>query len=184
MSWIREAISEIMARVRGEYTLNRLIKLGLQIGEGCHMERGCIIDPSHCWLIHMGDDVHMAPRVHILAHDGTTKYSLGYTRIGRVEIGSHVDIGVGAIILPNVKIGNNVLIGAGCIVSKDIPDDSVVVGNPCKIIGSKMAYLAKNKQKMQETIVYDETWTLRKHINEERKKEMYEALNGRCGYVE
>ena len=35
-----------------------------------------------------------------------------------------------------MKIGNNVIIGAGTVVTKDIPDNSVVVGNPCKIVGS------------------------------------------------
>lgn len=184
MSKIREIISEIMARVRGEYTLKRLIKLGLQVGEGCCMERGCIIDNSHCWLIHMGNYVHMAPRVHILAHDGTTKASLGYTKIGRVEIGNYVDIGVGAIILPNVKIGDHVLIGAGCVVSKDIPSNSVVVGNPCRVIGSMEELVAKNKERMKHTVVYDETWTLRKNISKERKLEMYKALEGKWGYVD
>lgn len=184
MSKIRGMISEVMARIRGEYTVKRLIHLGLQVGKEFRMERGCTIDHSHCWLIHIGDYVHIAPRVHILAHDGTTKEALGYTRIGRVEIGNHVDIGVGAIILPNVKIGDDVLIGAGCVVSKDIPSNSVVVGNPCKIIGTKADYIARNKSKMEQTVVYDETWTLRKNISNERKAEMYRALEGRCGYVE
>jgi maltose O-acetyltransferase len=57
---------------------------------------------------------------------------LNYTKIGLVKIGDNVFIGAGSIILPNVKIGNNVIIGAGSIVTKDVPDNSLVAGNPAK----------------------------------------------------
>ena len=43
-------------------------------------------------------------------------------------------IGAESVILPNVTIGNNVVIGAGAVVTKEIPDNSVAVGNPCKVI--------------------------------------------------
>lgn len=46
----------------------------------------------------------------------------------------NVDIGANAIIIGNITIGNNVKIGAGAVVTKDIPDDSTVVGNPARII--------------------------------------------------
>ncbi len=53
---------------------------------------------------------------------------------GSTTIGSDVWIGDNAILLPNVKIGNGVIIGAGSIVTKDVPDYSIVGGNPAKII--------------------------------------------------
>ena len=49
-------------------------------------------------------------------------------------IGDNVKICGGAIVIGKIKIGNNVIIGAGAVVTKDIPDDSVVVGNPARII--------------------------------------------------
>lgn len=49
-------------------------------------------------------------------------------------IGDNVDIGVGATIIGNITIGNNVVIGANTLVNKSIPDNSVVVGNPMRII--------------------------------------------------
>ncbi len=49
-------------------------------------------------------------------------------------IGDNVKISAGVIVLGNITIGNNVTIGAGSVVTKDIPDNSVVVGNPSKII--------------------------------------------------
>ncbi|ROT03387.1 serine acetyltransferase [Muribaculaceae bacterium Isolate-037 (Harlan)] len=53
------------------------------------------------------------------------------------EIGNNVYIGAGALIMNPVKIGNNVTIGAGAVVTKDIPDNAVVAGNPAKIIKIK-----------------------------------------------
>ena len=50
------------------------------------------------------------------------------------QIGNNVFVGSGSIILPGVTIGNNVIVGAGSVVRTDIPDDSVVTGNPATII--------------------------------------------------
>lgn len=105
----------------------------------------CIIDPGHCWLISIGDNVTLAPRVHILAHDASTKRILGYTLIGRVTIGNNVFIGAGSIILPNVKIGNNVIVGAGSVVSRTIPDNSAALGTPARIICSYEEFVEKRK---------------------------------------
>jgi len=52
----------------------------------------------------------------------------------RIVIGNNVHIGAGSIILPGIKVGNNVIIGAGSVVTKDILDNSIVVGNPAKLI--------------------------------------------------
>lgn len=109
-----------------EEDLEELIKRGLIIGKNFSMQKGCILDSSHCWLIEIGDNVTLAPRVHILAHDASTKRELGYTKIGRVKIGNNVFIGANTTILPNVKIGNNVIIGANSLISKDILDNMVV----------------------------------------------------------
>lgn len=56
------------------------------------------------------------------------------TSASPVVIGDNVWIGGGSVILPGVKIGNNVVIGAGSVVTKDIPDNVVAFGNPCKVI--------------------------------------------------
>lgn len=61
-------------------------------------------------------------------------------RKGYPTIGDSVYIGPGAVIIGNIKIGNNVAIGANCVVTKDVPDNAVLVGVPSKIIsynGSK-----------------------------------------------
>ena len=56
------------------------------------------------------------------------------TQTAPVTIGDNVWIGGGAIIMPGVKIGNNVVIGAGSVVTKDIPDNKIAFGVPCKVI--------------------------------------------------
>ncbi len=49
-------------------------------------------------------------------------------------MGDNVCIGAAVQVMPEVTIGNNVVIGAGSVVVKDIPDNSIAVGNPCKVI--------------------------------------------------
>lgn len=60
--------------------------------------------------------------------------TLGCNRGGRPIIGDNVELGCGACILGNIKVGNNVIIGANCVVTKDVPDNCVVVGCPAYII--------------------------------------------------
>jgi acetyltransferase-like isoleucine patch superfamily enzyme len=84
----------------------------------------------------IGDDTMIAPHVCVLTntHD-YNKNPMWQTIIFRpVYIGKFVWIGYGAIILSGVKIGDNAIIGAGCVVTKHVPDNAVVVGNPARII--------------------------------------------------
>ena len=76
-----------------------------------------------------------------ITHDGSTcliKDTVGkrYQRFAAIEVGSHVFIGVNSIIMPGVKIGSHVVIGAGSVVTKDIPDNSVAIGVPAKVVSS------------------------------------------------
>lgn len=75
---------------------------------------------------------------------------------GCIDIGDNVMIGTGVIILPNVKIGSNVIIGAGSIVSKDIPDNCVAAGVPCRKIGE--FEVAVEKYKKVKKLSLDELW--------------------------
>ncbi|MCS6306468.1 MAG: hypothetical protein H8K07_22820 [Nitrospira sp.] len=109
-----------------------LVKQGLTVGQNFSMLEDVYIDPSHLWLIAIGNDVTLAPRTQILAHDASTKQHLGKTRLGKVVIGDRVFVGASAIILPGVTIGSEVIIGAGSVVTKDIPSGVVVAGNSTK----------------------------------------------------
>lgn len=67
-------------------------------------------------------------------------------KIGCIEIGNNVFIGSNTIVLCDVKIGSNVIIGAGSLVNKDIPDNSIAVGTPAKVIGTFDNFIAKRKR--------------------------------------
>lgn len=177
-------IKEFVYRLRGEYTTEKLVKMGMKVGENFGRLNGVILDPSHCWLIEIGDNVTIAPRVHILCHDASTKTFLGYTKIGRVTIGNNVFIGAESVVLPNVKIGNNVIIGANSVISKDIPDNVVVAGNPVKILCSLDDYLQRHQKAMKTAYVYGEDYTLRGNLTEEKKRQMIEELEQGIGYID
>jgi len=158
---MKRLFTRLKALIRGEQNLDKLIRRGLVVGNNLTRMGEVIIDPSHCWHITIGDNVILAPRVHILAHDASTKVFLNHTRVANTRIGNNVFIGAGAIILPGVTIGNDVIIGAGTVVTKDIPDGSVAAGNPVRIIKSLDAFLEKEKQNMSSGNVFDERFTLR-----------------------
>ena len=100
-------------------------------------------------LIHFGNNVHIASGVTFVNHD-VTSYMFSYqdkaeykVRRGTTVIGDNVFVGAESILLYDVKIGSNVIIGAGSVVSKDIPDNTVAAGVPCRPIGDYFEY--KNK---------------------------------------
>ena len=156
-----KSLKKLLSRIRGEQNIDKLLNRGLRVGDNFVRMSGVIIDPSHCWHITIGDNVTLAPNVHILAHDAASKVILNYTRVANVSIGNNVFVGAGTIVLPGVSIGNNVVIGAGSVVAKDIPDNSVAVGVPAKVIKPIEEYIASEKKKMQENNVFDASFTLR-----------------------
>ena len=81
-----------------------------------------------------------------------------------ISIGDNVMIGAGTVILPNVRIGSNVVIGAGSIVCKDIPDNVVAAGVPCRVVGEFDKLVEKYR-------------SVRKLSTEELWKEFYIAKN-------
>lgn len=175
-------IEKIKIIVRGSLNLNRLEKDGFIHGENFNVMGECIIDPGHCWLIKIGDNVTLAPRVHILAHDASTKAKLGYTKIKNVTIGNNVFIGAGTIILPGVNIGDDVIIGAGSVVANDLKSNGVYVGNPARLLMNTEEYINKEKEKLKNAYVYDGSYTYF-NISNDKKKEMRKQLNKKEGYI-
>lgn len=177
-------IKEILYRFRGEYTTEKLISMGMKMGKNFKRLHGVILDPGHCWLIDIGDNVTMAPRVHILCHDASTKQFLNYTKIGRVRIGNNVFIGAESVVLPGVTIGNNVVIGANSTVTHDIPDNSVAVGSPARVISTLDEYLKKERTRMEKAPCYGEEYTLRKDVSMEKRMQQKKELEGKIGYID
>lgn len=174
---IRLFIRKLVRKIRGGGpSIGELRDKGVVIGENCHIYGA--IDNGHEFLVSMGNNVTMASGSSILTYDGSTKKIVGYSRVGRVDIGDDVFIGAYAIILPNVKIGSRVVIGAGSVVTRDIPDNCVAVGNPARVIGTYDAYEEKTKKQMETLPVWN---TFYPNKTQEEKDEMKVTLQN-SGY--
>lgn len=131
--------------------------LGVKIGDGvCFYSIKHDAFSTEPWLITIGNNVHITADVRFLTHDGGTlilKKEMpdpGFVITGNIVVGNDTYIGIRSIILPGVKIGNRCIIGCGSIVTKDIPDNSVAVGVPAKVIGTVDGYLDKIKDIMDD----------------------------------
>lgn len=161
----------------GKFRLKKMIKRGLKVGKNLQIYGNCI-DSGHCFLIEIGDDVILT-NCKILAHDACLHKDLGYTKVGKVKIGNRCFIGWGSIILPNVTIGNDVIVAAGSIVTKDVPDNCVVAGNPAKIIGKKSDLIKKTLENLKTNPIY-KTGCYSKSADEIRKMQI--ELDDTFGY--
>lgn len=115
----------------------------IRIGNNSFINMDCTLLDTN--KITIGERTVIGPNVKIYTALHPKQGKERYTRQGEkwrlvtlakpVTIGDDVWIGGGAIILPGVKIGSNTVIGAGSIVTKDIPDNVIALGSPCKVIG-------------------------------------------------
>lgn len=131
---------------------NSSIKYGKKIGvnfNGNAYAYGNIIWGTEPWLITLGNNVHLTDGVKFLTHEGAVlvyQSEIPDLEVSKpIIIKDNVFVGNNVLILPGVTIGNNVVIGAGAIVSKDIPDDSLAVGCPARVIKTNSEFLEKLK---------------------------------------
>ena len=106
----------------------------IHVGDGCYFNYGTTFVDDY--TITIGDHVMFGPNVTICTsgHPLDPEHRLDEMYSLPITIGSGVWIGTGAIVLAGVTIGENSVIGAGSVVTKDIPDNSLAVGNPAKVI--------------------------------------------------
>ncbi len=152
-----------------------------EIGEGCYIEPPLhsnfggghvhfgkyvygnfnltMVDDTH---IYVGDYTMIGPNVTIASAGHPILPELrekGYQYNMPVHIGKNCWIGAGSVILPGITIGDNTVIGAGSVVTKDIPENVVAVGNPCRVlreIGERdREYYFKNRKIDWESIQKD-----------------------------
>ena len=123
---------------------------GIRIGQYCTIFHSptVTIDESRPELVEIGNHVKITKGCTILTHGYdwsvlNVKYGNIMGSAGKVKIGNNVFIGMNTTILKGVTIGDNVIIGAGSLVNKDIPSNSVVGGNPAKVITDIETYYNK-----------------------------------------
>lgn len=106
---------------------------GLDIHPTVILERNLNIDRLYPGGIHIGKNTLIASNVTIMSHDHCKRIN-NQPMLADVYIGKNCFIAVGATIMPGVKIGDEVIVGAGSIVTKDVPSNTIVAGNPALII--------------------------------------------------
>ncbi|MFI0427147.1 MAG: acetyltransferase [Flavobacterium sp.] len=135
--FLRNKLVDQFEQIGGVFTstispLAQIGHFGNTIGEGCNIMTGVIITNDikigqgvlinlNCTIGHdskIGDFVELSPGVHIS---------------GNCTIGDYCNIGTNATILPKITIGKNVIVGAGSVVTKDVPDNCLVVGIPAVV---------------------------------------------------
>ncbi len=101
---------------------------GMDIGEGCRISHKALLDKANPRGIHIGRYTGVAFGAAILSHDFVHNRHLD------TWIGERCHVGAGAIIYPGIRIGDGCLIAAGSVVTRDVPEGSIVVGNPARVV--------------------------------------------------
>lgn len=126
-------------------------KNGVRVGVGAEIYSTAQFG-SEPYLIEIGDHVRINSGVRFITHDGGVWVLRHYgdealkdaDLFGCIKVGNNVHIGTDTIIMPGVTIGSNCIIGCGAIVTKDIPDNSIAVGVPARVIETIDEYLQKH----------------------------------------
>ena len=138
-------------------TISYYKNLGVNLSEKCnYINPTCYIDSHNYRLITIGKDVTISMNVILLCHDysiSNALHSIGYEwEKGtphfekEIVIGDNSFIGANALLLPGTYIGKNCIIGGGAVVKGVFEDNSIIVGNPAKVIANTLEWAERKKE--------------------------------------
>jgi hypothetical protein len=117
--------------------IERLRARGVRIGSGCEIHTESF--STEPYLVTIGDRVAISGGTKFITHDGAAwllrPQRLNLQFLGEIEIGDETFVGEDCIILPGARIGRGCIVAAGSVVRGRIPENSLIVGNPGRVIG-------------------------------------------------
>lgn len=135
----------------------------MRIGQGCYIYNKINEFGTEPWLIEIGNHVSVTSGVVLLTHDGAHELfrkqyrnmNVFGNKFGTIRIHDNCFIGYRAILLPSVEIGPNSIVGAGSVVTKSVPPNTVVAGNPAQKICLLDDYINRYQNKMVQLAAKD-----------------------------
>jgi acetyltransferase-like isoleucine patch superfamily enzyme len=127
--------SKIMMIVPNDHRVELLRKQGVRIGENCIVYT--TLFSTEPYLVEIGDHCAVSSGTSFITHDATGWLFEDHPNMdvfGRIEVGHHTYFGTNCTVLPGTKIGPNCVIGSGSVLRGEIPEGSVVFGNPARVV--------------------------------------------------
>ena len=145
LRWKKVLCKKLVSEKKYSIAYRKLLAdYGMNIAQDCYyIDPTAYFDHYDYQLITIGKEVTISREVLFLTHDFSISkglHAIGETHSGYIispiEVGNNCFIGARVLLMPGTTIGDNTIIGAGAVVKGNIPANSIVIGNPCKVIGS------------------------------------------------
>lgn len=127
---------KVLLFLDNDFRIRRLRARGVRIGESCLVYTTEF--STEPYLVEIGNHVAISSGVKFITHDASgwlfEDKEPDMDLFGPIQVGDNVYFGIDCVVMPNTRIGSNCIIGAGAVVRGHVPDDSVVMGNPGRVV--------------------------------------------------